>query len=201
MADPHGAVIDNTRPGHYGAAGSGVTLAEATIAGAWNMQGDPSRVSFVDESQRLLGVALPPVSGTIARNAALAAMWLGPASWLLVTGDTPLTDYAAKRDALNAAGGALFDVSESRVAWSLSGPRAADVLAKGCPLDFHPRAFAPGTCAQSLYGHVNVMIARPDDAPAFVLLVARSFGRETWHALRDAAAPYGFDVTAPAPFR
>ena len=29
-----------------------------------------------------------------------------------------LSDYAARRDALNAAGGALFDVSASRVAWT-----------------------------------------------------------------------------------
>jgi len=65
----------------------------------------------------------------------------------------------------------------------------------------HPRAFAAGTCAQSVYGYVNVLVARRHDAPAFTLLVARSFGRETWHALCAASAPYGFDVIAPATFR
>jgi sarcosine oxidase subunit gamma len=112
-----------------------------------------------------------------------------------------LTDYAAKRDALNAAGGTLFDVSAGRVAWTISGPRAVDVLAKGCPLDFHPRAFGPRTCAQSVFGHVNVLIDRRDDDPTFTVMVTRSFARDVWHALCETSAQYGYGVQPPAPFR
>jgi len=201
VADPHDGV-GSTRPGHYGAAASGVVLAKTRIAAAWNVQGDPSRASLVATAQRLFGVALPLASGGTARSDALTALWLGPASWLLLAGDaSSLNDFAAMREAFNDAGGALFDVSASRVGWTLSGPRAADVLAKGCPLDVHPRAFAAGTCAQSVYGHINVLVVRHRDAPAFTLLVARSFGREMWHSLCAASAQYGFDVTAPATFR
>ena len=202
MVESRGEAVGSTRPGHYGARGSGVALAEATIVRAWNVQGDPLRASFVGAARRLFGVALPLIPCTTERADGLVALWLGPASWLLVTGSAlPLTDFAAKRDALNDAGGALFDVSASRLAWTLSGPRAADVLAKGCPLDFHPRAFPPGTCAQSVYGHVNVLVERPDVAPAFALLAPRSFGRDTWHALCEASAPYGYGVMSPAAFR
>jgi len=202
VVEPRDDVVGSTRPGHYGAGGSSVAFAEATIVSAWNVQGDPSRASFVDTARRLFGVALPLTPCTTERTDVLAALWLGPASWLLVTGSaSPLTDFAPKRDALNDAGGALFDVSASRVAWTLSGPRAADVLASGCPLDFHPRAFAPGTCVQSVYGHVNVLVERRDATPAFALLVARSLGRDTWHALCEASAPYGYDVLSPAAFR
>jgi sarcosine oxidase subunit gamma len=202
VAEPNDDAVGSTRPGHYGAAGSGVTLAEATIAAAWNVQGDPSRASFIDAARRLFDVALPLAPGTTARTDALTAMWIGPASWLLVAGGaSPLLDQATKRDALNAAGGALFDVSAGRVAWTLTGPHAADVLAKGCPLDFHPRAFAAGTCAQSLYGHVAALIDRRDDTPTFTLLAARSYARDVWHALCQASTQYGFDVLPPAPFR
>jgi sarcosine oxidase, subunit gamma len=202
VAEPHDDAVGSVRPGRYGAAGSGVTLAPATIAAAWNLQGDPSTAAFVDAARRMFGVALPRVPNTTARSDALAALWLGPASWLLVAGGaSPLTGHAAKRDAVNAGGGALFDVSASRVAWTVAGPRAADVLAKGCPLDFHPRAFAAGTCAQSLYGHVGVLVDRRDDAPAFTLLVARSYARDAWHALCVASAQYGCEVLAPAAFR
>jgi sarcosine oxidase subunit gamma len=76
-----------------------------------------------------------------------------------------------------------------------------DVLAKGCPLDFHPRVFAAGTCAQSVYGHVNVLIDKRDDEPTFMLMVARSFARDVWHALCETSAQYGYDVLPPAPFR
>ena len=186
------------QPGHYGAATSGVTLAEAKIAAAWNAQGDAERTPFAAEFTRLFGFALPVAANTATRTDALAALWLGPRSWLLIArGASPLNDFAAKRETLNAAGGALFDVSASRVAWTISGPYAATVLATGCPLDFHPHAFPPGTCAQSLYGHVGALIARHDDASAFMLMVARSYAREVWHALLEAGAQYGIEVLPP----
>jgi sarcosine oxidase subunit gamma len=112
-----------------------------------------------------------------------------------------LIDYAARRDALNAAGGALFDVSASRVAWMISGPRATDVLAKGCPLDFHPRAFATGACAQSVFGHVNVLIDKRDSAPTFTMMVERSYLRDAWHALVGSALQYGVNIGPPGPLR
>ena len=193
--------VGSTRSGHYGVAGTGVALAEATIAAAWNVQGDPARSPLVEEARRLFGVALPVAPNTTACRAGVAALWLGPASWLVVGGAaSSFGGYAAARDALNAAGAALFDVSASRVAWTLSGPHAADVLAKGCPLDLHPRAFAAGACAQSLYLHVNLLIEKRDDAPTFVVLIARSFARDVWRALSQASAQYGYEVRAPAPF-
>ena len=128
---------------------------------------------------RQFSIALPIVPNTTARSDALTAFWLGPRSWLLVaeSADSPLADFIEKRDALNAAGGALFDLSASRVAYRLAGERATDVLATGCPLDLHPRAFRAGECAQSVFGRVNALLYKSDDAPTFVLMVARSFGR------------------------
>jgi sarcosine oxidase, subunit gamma len=202
VAEAHDGPIGSTRPGHYGAAGTGVALAEATIASAWNVQADPSRGAWVDAARRLFGVALPLAPGTTVRSDPMAALWLGPASWLLVARAAPaLVDYTAKRDALNAAGGGLFDVSASRVAWTISGPRAADVLAKGCPLDFHPRAFAAETCAQSVFGHIHVLIDRRDDDATFTAMVARSFARDLWQALCEVSAQYGYRVLPAAPFR
>jgi sarcosine oxidase subunit gamma len=190
------------QPGHHGAAESGVTIAEATIAAAWNVQGDPAHAPFVAEAQRVFSVAFPIAPNTFAKSPELTALWLGPSSWLLIAGGaSPLVDIRASRDALNAVGGALFDVSGSRVAWTLSGSRAAAILAKSCPLDFHPRAFAAGTCAQSLFGHVNALFVKHDDAPTFTLMVARSYARDVWHMLCDSAAQYGFDVGPPAAYR
>jgi len=202
VAEAHDGSIGSTEPGRYGVAGSGVALAEATIASAWNVQGDPAHPALIEEAHRLFDIALPPAPNTTARSDKLTALWLGPGSWLLAaSAASTLTDYAAKRDALNAAGGALFDVSASRVAWTISGPRAIDVLTKGCPLDFHPRVFAAATCAQSVFCHVNMLIDKRDDAPTFTVMVARSLARDMWHALCEAAAQYGYDVFPPAPFR
>jgi sarcosine oxidase, subunit gamma len=186
--------------GHFGAAGSGITFAEAAIAAAWNVQGNRARGIFAEEARRLLEVDLPAVPNAMAKTDALTALWLGPTSWLLVAGGaSPLHDFVAKRDALNGTGGSLFDVGASRVAWTICGTHAATLLSKGSPLDFHPRAFRPGTCAQSLFGHVNALFVRNDDA--FTVLVARSFARDVWHGLSESAAQYGYDVRPPVPYR
>jgi sarcosine oxidase, subunit gamma len=187
--------------GHYGVPETGLTIAKLTIATAWNVQGDATRPNFVEEARRLFDVVLPTEPNTTARSDTLTALWLGPRSWLLAAGGaSTLTDFAAKRDALNQLGGALFDVSASRVAWALSGPSATDVLAKGCPLDFHPRAFAVGSCAQSVYGHIDVLVEKWDETPTFTLMVARSFARDVDRALGAVAAQYGFDVLAERPY-
>ena len=189
---------DTTQPGHYGAAGSGITIAEAIVAGAWNVQGDPARGSFIEQVQRVFDIALPTSPNSIAESADLMAIWLGPRSWLLISGRASrLVDFSPGRDAINAAGGALFDVSASRVAWAVSGPRATTVLAKSSPLDFHPRTFPANACAQSLFGHVNALYIKHDDAPTFSVLVARSFARDVFHALVESATQYGLDVGPP----
>jgi sarcosine oxidase subunit gamma len=187
--------------GHYGVPETGLTMTELTIVTAWNVQGDATRPDFVDGARRLFDLALPAEPNTTARSATLTALWLGPRSWLLVAGGpSTLTDFPAKRDALNQLGGALFDVSASGVAWALAGPRAADVLAKACPLDFHRRAFSVGACAQSVYDHVNVLVDKRDETPTFTVMVARSFARDVERALGVVAAQYGFDVLAVRPY-
>ena len=188
--------------GHYGAAGTGITLAEATVAAAWNVQGRLPNAAFQDKARELFGVTLPMEPNTIARSDTLSALWLAAASWLLIEGSaSALIDFAAKQDALNAVGGALFDLSSSRAAWKISGIHAATLLSKHCPRDFHPRAFASGTCAQSLFGHVNALFVRSEDASGFTLMVARSFAHDVWHALCESAAQYGYDVQPTTPYQ
>ena len=221
--------IGSASPGRYGAGPGQLVLAETTIAVAWNVQGDATQPRFVEEAQRLFAVALPTVSNTTAKGAAVTGIWLGPRSWLLVAGEpsaapepvsdfsegrhatnpnrtretppSPLMDFAGKRDALNEVGAALFDLSASRVAYTLTGPHAAAVLSSGCPLDLHPCVFPAGACAQSIFGHVNALVLKRDEAPTFTLMVARSFARDVWQALCVAAAQYGYEVAPPAAFR
>ena len=85
-------------------------------------------------------------------------------------------------------------MSASRVAYRIRGAHAATVLAKCCPLDFHPDVFPVGGCAQSVFGHVNALFYQPDAAPTFMMLVARSFARDVWRLLCHSSAQYGYDV-------
>ena len=193
--------IGSAVPGHYGAAGSSIVIGQATIATAWNVQGDAKSASLNAEMRRIAGVTLPAIANTTSRGDGVVALWLGPQSWLLAAGAAArLGDFSGARDAINAAGGALFDVSASRIAYVVDGPRAAEVLAAGCPLDFHPRAFGEGFCRQSLYGRVPALFYRHRDPPGCTLLVARSFAHDTWRSLCVAAAPCGYAVRAAVAF-
>jgi len=169
-----------------------VFVFEAGVAPAWNVQGDATRAEFADEVLRQFAIALPQSPNSTTRSDPLIAFWLGPRSWLLVADlpRPPLTDFIDKRNALNALGGALFDVSASRVAFRVRGPHAMAILASGCPLDLHARAFRTGACAQSVFGRVNALVYKSDDFPTFVVMVARSFARDVRRALNDVAAQY-----------
>jgi sarcosine oxidase subunit gamma len=214
VADDSVFEVGATMTGHYGAPGStGVTIAETSFAAAWNVQAGARSPAVSTAARALFGLSLPTVPNTTSREGALTALWIGPASWLLVATDaSPLVDFETQRDALNAAGGALFDVSAGRVGWTIAGPQAATVLAKGCPLDFDARVFRDGMCAQSVFGRVNALFYRrsrlpgaPADpssqvAPPFTRLVARSFARDAWRFVCVSAAQYGYEILHPQPF-
>jgi sarcosine oxidase subunit gamma len=171
-----------------------LTLGEVTFAHAWNVRGDPADASLATEAGRVLGLRLPvdPLTSTGSGSAAL--LWLGPQSWLYVNGDSSAArNFDAARRAINAAGGALFDVSSSYVAWRVAGANAARALNRACPLDLHPSVFGTGQCAQSVLGHINALFHEPDDA-SFVVMVARSFAADAWRTLCDAAATNGYRV-------
>lgn len=169
---------------------SRVEFREIRIGRAWNVRGDGARNAFITQALQSLGFRLPMQPNTVVSTDDADALWLGPRSWLLLARQkAAATDFDVTRNALNDAGGALFDVSSSYAGWSVAGGNAPRVLNRGCPLDLDPNVFKPGRCAQSLFGHVNVLVYRPDDTVAFTVLVARSFAVDAWSALIAAAAP------------
>ncbi len=84
----------------------------------------------------------------------------------------------------------------------MDGRRAArgDVLAKAAR-STSIRARSPaGTCAQSVFGHVNALFYRHDARRRSRVLVARSFARDAWQSLCASAAQYGYDVLRTSEF-
>jgi sarcosine oxidase, subunit gamma len=150
-------------------------------------------------------VSLPTQPNTTTHGAAWTALWMGPTSWLLVARQpdvdvAPADAFITTRDALNAQSGALFDVSAARSGFVVRGPHAPTVLGKLCPIDLDVSGFPAGGCAQTLLGHVNAMIYRPDAGSGFAVLVARSLWRDAWQSLCTAAAPVGYDVVPSVAF-
>ena len=92
---------------------------------------------------------------------------------------------------------AVTDLGHGRTVLRIVGRHGRDLLAKGSGVDFHPRAFPVGACAQSLLGHVGVLVHAVDERPAFDLYVARSYALTVWEWLGESAAEWGFRVGTP----
>jgi sarcosine oxidase subunit gamma len=179
----------------------GIRLGERLSLGKIDLRGDPGDRAFMTGVGRVLDLLLPTEPNTSARKGRVTALWLGPDEWLLTC---PVDDTAffiiSLREALNGTHCAITEVSDGRVAFSLQGPSARDALAKGCPLDLHPRSFTSGSCAQSLLAKAAVLIHLVEDGsaagPAFEVYVARSFAQYLWAWLEDAGREYGVQVDA-----
>ena len=181
-----------------GAVDAGVVIGECRIRGLLVLRGDAARSGFRSAVSAALGIEPVVEPLTAARKRDVSMLWLGPDEWLVVTPDRRIERIRhALRDALDGQHAAVTDVSHSRTILALSGPDARAVLAKGCPLDFHPRVFGPGRCAQSRLAKCQVLIHRTSAAPAFEIYVHRSFAQYAWTWLEDAGREFGVRI-APA---
>jgi sarcosine oxidase subunit gamma len=117
-----------------------------------------------------------------------AAMHLGPDEWLLSGPEGEAAPIAVDVGAaLAGLHHSLVDVSHHYVALSVSGPRAADVINSGCPLDLSPAAFPVGHATRTLLGKAEVILAKTDDLPAFEIACARSFAAYVHDFLLEAS--------------
>ena len=153
---------------------------------------------FTSAAANVLGFRLPTAPNTTAGKGGLLTLWLGPDEWLVVTPLDAQTSLAQSLEAaLDGTHASVTDVTGGQTVITLSGPKAREVLAKGCPLDLHPAVFRPGDCAQTLLAKANVTLRCVDDSPSFELIVRRSFAEYTALWLHDAAMEYGCAIGPP----
>ena len=196
-----GQALDGRRSESRGDAG--IVMDETAFPAIVNLRGNPGDKAFPAAAKKALGTALPLTPNSAAAGKGVTVLWLAPNEWWVLAdgletdAETKLADKLSK--ALKDLPVAVTAVGESRTRLRLAGPRARDLLAKGCALDFHPRIFGgPGTCAQTqLAKSLVVLHLVSEDAaegPVFDIFVLRSFADYLWSWLEDAAGEYGFAV-------
>ena len=106
---------------------------------------------------------------------------LGPDEWLVLT----TTAERSMRASSLREFGSVTDVSAQRTVLALSGPRARDLLARGCAIDLHPSVAPVGTCVSTLLAQTGVIVVvEPDE---LLLVVRSSFASYLAAWLADAA--------------
>lgn len=140
--------------------------------------------------QESFGLALPQEACRFSVSADRRALWLGPDEWLLVApyGEAGAI-FAGLEAALAGIPHSLVDVSHRSLGVSVTGAKAASVLASGCPLDLDPRAFPVGMVTRTVLGKTEIILQRIG-ADEFQIDVWRSFANYTVGYLIEAARPY-----------
>ncbi len=111
-----------------------------------------------------------------------AALWQGPDEQLLLTSVADGEALEQRlREALGALPHSLVDVSHRQIALEVQGPRAADVLNAGCPLDLHLNAFPVGMCTRTVLGKCDIVLWRK---------TATTFYVEVWRSFADYASRF-----------
>lgn len=118
----------------------------------------------------------PPGSSAGGTNRLLP---IGSGIWLL---------HAEAPPPLQEAFEVAIDVTGAWTRIAIGGAGAPALMAKGCALDLHPRAFPIDACAGAGFAGMRTIIRRAEDG--FELLVGRSYALSLWEWLVDAAAEY-----------
>lgn len=165
-------------------------LRERAFLDLVNVRGEPSDAAFVEAVAAVAGLRLPAEPNTVARGERYDALWLGPDEWLLRSVEPAPAGglHARLSSALAGADAAAVDVGSGYSVLEISGAQAREALARGCPLDLHPRVFKTGQCAQSHFFKTAILLA-PTGDERMDLVVRRSFADYFCRILLDAAAP------------
>lgn len=162
------------------------TIRERPFLGQINLRGDAADNLFADCIARIVGLALPLNPNTVRDSDERTVCWLGPSEWLIVC---PADDERVLgnqlREGLRSQFASVVEIGGGQTVFCLEGEGARELLARGCPLDLHPRVFTVGQCAQTHVAKAPALL-RPI-VGAIELVVRRSFADYLWQWLEAVA--------------
>ncbi|WP_415183930.1 sarcosine oxidase subunit gamma [Phaeovulum sp.] len=135
-----------------------------------NLRVDPDDLAA---ASRAFGVPIPAKVGQGAIKGGRAAYCLGPDEWLLHAPEDEQAAITAAFDTLRVTTpNSLTVISDREITIEIRGPRAAELLSVGCPLDL--ARIAPGSAKRTVFDSAQIVLLR-DSKDAFRIEVWRSF--------------------------
>jgi methylglutamate dehydrogenase subunit D len=169
---------------------AGVVIGECNVAMCSVIARKDAHAMLAKRVKEQFGVELPQARRA-SGGGTVQFIWAGRDQWLAVSEDG---DGRALEQRLHSALGeaaSLTDQSDGRAVLRLSGPRIRDALAKGVPVDLHPRVFKPGDTVMTVVSYINVHLWQVDYTPTYDIAMFRSFAVAFWDWLAAAAAEFG----------
>lgn len=147
-----------------------VSVAVLPPVARFNLRIAPGDLAVASEA---LGAVMPSKIGQGAAHDERAAWCLGPDEWLLHAPEAEQATIVATFASARAdTPHSLTVISDREFTIEISGPRAAELLSVGCPLDL--ARMAPGTAKRTVFDSAQVVLIC-DGPQAFRIEVWRSF--------------------------
>lgn len=174
-------------------------LSERALLAGWrnglsilNLRGNADDPAFRSAVSQVLSLELPLQPCSSVADADHRLVWVGPDDWFVIGPRKQASGIESRlREALTGMHSAVTDVSGGYTVLHLSGNPVREVLAQGCPLDLHPRAFGPGSSAGSVFFKTSIWLWQTDMAPTYEVLVRRSFMGYFWLMLERSTQECG----------
>ena len=151
------------------------------------------RTKLLPRCSRLPALNLPMERMRVSKNG-FALIGTAPGQWLAVAEGKEALGLLAMLGVALKGLATIVDQSDGKAVLRISGPRARDVLAKGCSLDLNPRVFKPGSAGTTPVALIDCVIWQVDETPSYDLAVPTSFAESFWSWLTASAAEYGYTV-------
>lgn len=137
-----------------------------------------------------------PEPGYAVGAGEVTAVWIAPATWLVLRPWSATADLARGLAAICGTSASVVDQSAGKIVLRMSGAKARDVLAKGCRVDLHPRVFGPARAAVTPIAHIPAVVQQVDATPAFDLIVPSTLAEDFFEWLCVSAAEFGYEIPA-----
>lgn len=193
-----GGALSPKRSGRSSGA-AGVSVCEVRHAGIASVAAARGQSSSLAIRMREdFRIELPTVPRRIA-NGQTSAIWVGPDRWLIMRAAATSDDVARSLASSLAGLGTVVDLGHAVALLRVSGVRARDTLAKGVPIDLHPRAFQTGHVALTSVSNIAVQLWQTGEEPTYEIAVPRSCAQSFLAWLAHSAAEFGLDCGEPRP--
>ena len=122
-----------------------------------NLRIDPNNNDYMSSCGNILGAILPTKPNTYVKNEKVKIIWLGPDEWMVVS-DQENELFIKLKNELGDLEASVTDVSENRTIIRVSGKKIDILLSKFLTLDLEKNLSTIGSCAQTLFVKVPVLL-------------------------------------------
>lgn len=125
--------------------------------------------------ERALKIKETPGKAIISKD--YSAIPVAPGQWMVVSATAKSDGFSDRLRSKLKKNGYVSEQSDARIIFRISGPRARELMQKGCSLDLHPSVTGKGWCAQTQMAQAGVIILQTSDAPVYEVMVYSGFAQ------------------------